>query len=332
MSQIDSDFASIKKSATQYSDAWFNAVIIESLTHGMYTAVLAIALLRILSSTTIYRWQVKIVAGISGFMYIMATLHIAVRWFYIRRAFIAYGETEETRYHALMGWLTTGSPIWALMINIIAGNINALISECVTIWRCWIIWERNWRIVALPCICTLCATVFGLLSILQQLVPLNYLQISISKGDSIDWSMAFYIMGLPTTAMCTTLIVYRLAKASNTRNSPCFTPNPYYHVIEMLVESSGLYLVVLVVFIVFEATKSPYSRYPAAILESVIGIAPALILLRVVSRDPDLYPSSDNMDSWHLQRLPRSKMEDGETRVDNDEVIIIGPEKTVQVV
>ncbi|KAK0438538.1 uncharacterized protein EV420DRAFT_1769662 [Desarmillaria tabescens] len=332
MSQINPNFSSIQIIARQFSDSWLNEVIIESLTHGMYTALLAIALLRILLSTTIYRRQVKILAGISGFMYIMATLHVAVRWFYIRRAFIMYGETEETRYHALMGWLTTGSPIWALMINNIVGNVNALISECITIWRCWIIWERNWRIVILPCICTLCATLFGILSILQQLAPLNYLPTSASKGDSIDWSMAFYIMGLPTTSMCTTLIMYRLAKASKTRNSPCFMPNTYNNIIEMLVESSGLYLVILVVFIVFEATNSPYSRYPAAVLESVIGIAPALILLRVVSRNTDTGPPSDDMDSRPLQRWPRSQTEGGETRVDNDDVMIIGPEKTVQVV
>ncbi len=46
-------------------------------------------------------------------------------------------------------------------------------------------------------------------------------------------------------------------------------PNPYFNVIEMLVESSALYVGVLVIYIVFEATNSPYSRYPQAVLESV---------------------------------------------------------------
>ncbi|KAK0439707.1 uncharacterized protein EV420DRAFT_1650821 [Desarmillaria tabescens] len=75
MSQIDPDFSSIQIITRQFSDSWLNKVIIESLTHGMYMALFAIALLQILSSTTIHRRQVKILAGISGFMYIMATMH-----------------------------------------------------------------------------------------------------------------------------------------------------------------------------------------------------------------------------------------------------------------
>ncbi len=64
MSQNGPDFASIQVLATQASDAWFNGVIIESLTHGhtpvtnltrpytyydlgMYTALIAVVLWRI---------------------------------------------------------------------------------------------------------------------------------------------------------------------------------------------------------------------------------------------------------------------------------------------
>ncbi|KAK0439479.1 uncharacterized protein EV420DRAFT_1733679 [Desarmillaria tabescens] len=311
MSQTDSDFASIKKSAMQYSDAWFNAVIIESLTHGMYTALFAVVLWRILSSTTINTRQVRILAGISVFMYIMAIMHIALIWFYNRWAFITKGETEETRYFAFTNHMAAGYPAWALMIGDIAAGINILVADCVIIWRCWIIWERNWRIIVLPCICTLCGMTFGILGVLQKLAPSNSSQKNLSKED---WVMAYYVMSLPTTAMCTALIVYRLTKVSKTRNSPHFTPNPYHHVIEMVIESSGLYVVVLAIFIVFEATNNPYGRYPAAVLQSVIGVTPALILLRVVS---------GNTTRW--------QMECSETSVDDNDVMIIGPQKTVEV-
>ncbi|PBK82700.1 hypothetical protein ARMGADRAFT_1019553 [Armillaria gallica] len=106
-------------------------------------------------------------------------------------------------------------------------------------------------------------------------------------------------------------------------------PNPYFNVIEMLVESSALYVGVLVIFIVFEATNSPYSRYPQAVSDFGQGIAPALILLRVVSRNTDTGPPNDDMHSRHLQRLPRTRTEGSEACVDDNDVIIIGPEKMV---
>ncbi|KAK0438900.1 hypothetical protein EV421DRAFT_1968973 [Armillaria borealis] len=274
MSQLDPDFASIKLFATQYSDSWLNAVIIESLTHGMYTALLSVVLTLVdmtklevppvVSRATIYGRQVKVLAGISVFMYTMVTMHLAMRWFYARWAFITKGETDEMRYHALIDWTATG--------------INILVVDSVIIWRCWIIWDRNWRTIILPCIYTLCGLMFDLFSLLQ---------LPALEKSSINVGIVFYALVLPTMIICTMLIVYRLSNTSKTRNSSRFMPNPYFNVIEMLVESSALYVGVLAIFIMFEATNSPYSRYPQAVLVSVTGIGPALILLRVVSRSTD---------------------------------------------
>ena len=91
---------------------------------------------------------------------------------------------------------------------------------------------------------------------------------ALEKSD-IDVGIVFYALALPTTIICTTLIVYRLSTASKTANSLHFMPNPYLNVIEILVESSALYVGVLAIFMVFEATNSPYNRYPQAVLESV---------------------------------------------------------------
>ncbi|KAK0439491.1 uncharacterized protein EV420DRAFT_1752892 [Desarmillaria tabescens] len=326
MSQIDPDFASIKIIATQYSDSWFNEVIIESLTHGMYTALLAVVTQRILSSTTTRRRQVKVLAGISVFMYIMATMHLAMTWIYTRWAFITKGETEETRYFALM------NPMWALTISDIVAGINIFTTDGVTIWRCWIIWERNWRVVILPCICTMCGLIFGILYFLQLLEPSLHSQENSSGRTSIRWGLAYYIMALPTTIICTTLIVYRLVKAIKSKSSPHFMPNLYHHVIEILVESSALYVVVLAVFIVFDWKNTPYSMYPGAVRDFGQGIAPALILLRVVSRNMDTGPSRDDMHPLHLQCLPRSEREGSEAVAGDSDVMLIGPEKTAEVV
>ncbi|SJL13244.1 uncharacterized protein ARMOST_16683 [Armillaria ostoyae] len=328
MSQPNPDFASVQKIATQYSDSWFNEVIIESLTHGIYTALLSIVLWKILSTSTIHRAQVKILAGISVFMYIMATMHFAMRWFYTRRAFITNGETEETRLLALIDRATPGGPSWVMAITGIAVGINIFITDCVTIWRCWIIWERNWRVIVLPCICTLCGIVFGVFLIFQELDPLKD-----SQATSINWGMAYYIMALPTTVICTMLIVYRLAKAGATSKSLRCIRNRCYHVIEILVESSALYVVVLAIFIVFDAMNSPYNMYPQAVLDSVTGIAPALILLRVVSRISDRGLSDDDMHLRPLHRMSKSKTEGCVTHVDgDDEVMLIGPKYSFEMV
>ncbi len=86
-----------------------------------------------LSSNTAHAAQTKVLAGISMFMYIMATMHVDVRWFYARRAFIANGETEETRFFALIDSLIAGGPLWVPTISSIVASINILTADCVIV-------------------------------------------------------------------------------------------------------------------------------------------------------------------------------------------------------
>ncbi|KAK0439683.1 uncharacterized protein EV420DRAFT_1486208 [Desarmillaria tabescens] len=307
MSQIDPDFVPIQVLARQVSDSWFNAVIIESLLH--------------VSSNTPHRAQTKVLTGISIVMYIMAVMHISVRWFYARRAFIVNGETEETRFFALTDSLVAGGLLWVPTISSVVGSINILTADCVIIWRCWIIWQRNWRIIVLPSICTLCGTIFDIFFLVQELTPLTDQQgkpVTPWGSDSINWGVAYYSTTLSTTIICTALIVFRLIRANRTGKSLRFAPNPYHKVMEIMVESAALYVVALAVYIPFIATNSPYSNYPQVVLASVTGIAPTLILLRVASRSP--------------VSLSRADTEGSVTSVEKDDVILITPGRRVEAV
>ncbi len=114
--------------------------------------------------------------------------------------------------------------------------------------------------------------VFDLFFLIQELAPSTGSQeqsVTPWGSNSINWGIAYYSMTLSTTIICTMLMVYRLARASMTRRSLCFAPNPYNRVMEIMVESAALYVVALAVFIPFIATNSPYSNYPQVVLASV---------------------------------------------------------------
>ncbi|PBK94189.1 hypothetical protein ARMGADRAFT_1098834, partial [Armillaria gallica] len=289
----------------------------------------------IVSSSTVHGGQqTKVLAGISMFMYIMATMHVAVRWFYARRGFITDGESEETRFFALTDSLTAGGPLWVPTISSIAASINILTADCVIIWRCWMIWRRNWRIIVLPSMCTLCGTIFDIFFLIQELTPLTDAQGKLMTtwgSDSIDWGVAYYSMTLSTTVICTTLIVYQLARASIRGKALHFATNPYHQVMEIMVESAALYVIALTVYIPFIATNSPYSNYPQVVLASVTGIAPTLILLRVASRNSDIATPGYIMHPGSVQSLSKSEGEGSVTSSEND-VMLITMAKSVEVV
>ncbi|PBK82540.1 hypothetical protein ARMGADRAFT_732339 [Armillaria gallica] len=318
-SQID-DFASIQVLMMEYSESCLNGVIIHSMTHGIYTALLAIVLWRTLSSrrSTTRGGQTKVLVGISVFMYIMAMMHLTVRLINSSSVFIKNGGSNETKSPSATYHLSTDGPLWVQTISSIAVGINIFIADCVIIWRCWIIWGRNWKIVVLPCICTLCGMIFAALCLNQFLTLSTDSQGNPFRKNSVNWRIPYYIMALPTTIICTMLIVYRLARAltSTTEISLRLGSNLYYKVIEILVESSTLYVVALVVNIPFITMNDPYGAYPQAVLDSVTGMAPTLILLRVLSWTRG---SSDNeVHSGPLQPPSESRMEAGVPPEDDD--------------
>ncbi|KAK0207290.1 hypothetical protein IW262DRAFT_1536642 [Armillaria fumosa] len=301
MSQTSPDFASIQVIATQVSDSWFNGVLIESLIHGMYTTLLSIVLWRMVLSNTVHRGQTKVLAGISMFMYIMATMHISVRWFYARRAFITNGETEETRFSALTDSLVAGGPLWVPIIS--SGGTGG--SSSFLPYAHYVE---------------------------QELTPLTDPQgkpVTPWGSNAINWGVAYYSMTLSTTVICTTLIVFQLTQASRAGNFLRFAPNPYHKVMEVMVESAALYVIALAVYIPFITTNSPYSNYPQVILTSITGIAPTLILLQVASRSPGLRSPCNCLYSQPLQRLSKADTEDSVTSVEKDDVTFITRARSV---
>ncbi|KAK0491734.1 hypothetical protein EDD18DRAFT_1109484 [Armillaria luteobubalina] len=341
MSQTSPDFASIQVLATQLSDSWFNGVIIESLIHGMYTTLLSIVLWRMVSGDTVHRAQTKVLAWIAVFMYIMATMHISVRWFYARRAFITNGETEETRFSALTDSLIAGGPLWVPTISSVVASINILIADCV-ITRSDIgirfggvgsFGKGTGGLSSfLPYAHYVQPAIFDTCFLIQELTPLIDPQgkpVTPWGSNAINWGVAYYTMTLSTTVICTTLVVFRLTQASRAADFLHFAPNPYHKVMEIMVESAALYVVALAVYIPFIATNSPYSNYPQVILASIAGIAPTLILLRVTSRSTDLRSSCNCLYSQPSQRLSKADTESSVTSVEKDDVAFITPARSV---
>ncbi|PBK68139.1 hypothetical protein ARMSODRAFT_976396 [Armillaria solidipes] len=228
------DFSSIHVLTTQLSDSWFNEVIIECLTYGMYTALLAIVLWRILSSSTAHGRQTKVLAEISIFMYIMATMHLAVRWFYARRAFIANGIRTVSIYgydRQIYG-LTCTITIWAETIDdqIRSRYTNKakipILSEPVQ--DPYFFWIPKLHTVQLrygvdpysliaggPLYGRAGSSGGGIGGSLSFPLYAHYVEqgkpVTPWESNMINWGVAYYSMTLSTTIICTTLIVYRLA-------------------------------------------------------------------------------------------------------------------------
>lgn len=80
----------------------------------------------------------------------------------------------------------------------------------------------------------------------------------------IDWSLIYILLTLATTLICTLLVVYRII-----RHAPWMSASR--KLIEMLVESSAMYSISLIVYLVL-LSKNSESTYYADIISAYVKV------------------------------------------------------------
>ncbi|KAJ7301956.1 hypothetical protein DFH08DRAFT_978288 [Mycena albidolilacea] len=204
-------------------------------------------------------------------MYILATMHIICRWILMRNAFIDQGNTSLTTTVYLLQ-----PPLWLTVLAAVVFTANTLVADCVLIWRCWTIWNRNWMIVGLPICCTLAGAGLGFKSIQEQAAYV--INPNLDRNTYIDFATPYFALSLVNTCLATLLIIFRIITMTD---RTLRTSRGYSRVIEIIVESALLYSIAMAVLLPLLVTESPNDVYAQAVVTQITGIAPTLIVARV---------------------------------------------------
>ncbi|KAK0226384.1 hypothetical protein IW262DRAFT_1457614 [Armillaria fumosa] len=269
--------------------AYLNGVALEALVHGMYTSLVGVTLWYILFNPTIrlsksHTSRMSISAVL---MYFFTTLNLAIRWSWMRfpLVFSRIDAQNSTAYYTFGN--VDDLTLWA--ISGAATGANILIADSILVF----VWGRRWPIVVLPILLTVGDTASDVLFIYHNATDKYSLDGAI-WGPAVKWGVIFYSMSLATTVYCTALIIFRILAHRK----------QYWSVIEMVVESAMMYALALVVFIGFLATDDVGGFYPKALLDTIAGIAPTLIVVRVVSgqaRSDGSWQTKETSSSLHFE-------------------------------
>ncbi|KAK0244878.1 hypothetical protein EDD85DRAFT_946197 [Armillaria nabsnona] len=252
---------------------YLNTRILESFLHGIYTGIIAVTLWTTVTSTK--QLHSTFLRTIITMLYMIATISFVIDWAFVSRAFIKYGDNYYSIFSALMDdgpWLRA----WYL-IGGIAGGSTTLLVDVTIIWRCWELWDRQWKIVLLPIICTITATIMKTMQILSGFLDSTA---DISKnGDfeqNIDWSLIYALLSLATNLICTLLIVYQIIRLA-------YRLFLFQNIISALIESCTIYTLVLIVYLTLVGMNLVAAYYADIVAAYIRDIAPTLLVLRVAA-------------------------------------------------
>ncbi|PBK96221.1 hypothetical protein ARMGADRAFT_1077725 [Armillaria gallica] len=250
-------------------DMNFNRTILESLLQGLYTVIIAITLWTTFSTPKKSGNSFLLTVVIT--LYILTTVDFGVSWAYQRRAFIQNGDNFFTVFFALQAvgpWLKAYQ-----LVGSISGGISTFIVDITVIWRCWVLWGRRWLIVLILGLCAIVGIIAQSLQIRGTFIDTG------NTGGSvafIDWTLIYLSLTLATTLLCTLLIVYRIVRLASGVSS-------YGKIVEIVVESSAMYSLTLIVYLVLVARNLESAYYADTIKAYIKVIAPTLLIGRVAA-------------------------------------------------
>lgn len=158
--------------------------------------------------------------------------------------------------------------------------LNMWLADGLLLYRCWIIYGMNYRVIAFPCLIYLGFIVTGILEMVQYL------------GDALNSTIQFVFVYLPLslslTIILTSMIVTRLVlhgkNMKNAVGSGAGSTGVYKTIVTMFVESYALYAIAFIVCMGFRFTGNAYQLVFRPLLSKAQVIAPFLVILRVANR------------------------------------------------
>ncbi|KAG5732752.1 hypothetical protein E4T56_gene16720 [Termitomyces sp. T112] len=238
---------------------YFNTVIFAALMQGIHLVVFLVALSRLWTCFKDLRQFRLWMTIVMTLLFVLTTADLAVYWAYVRHAFIVHGDSPESIAGALNEY-----PTWFLATNVFEA-VNVFLADCVSIWRTFVVFGRKWKVIMIPIVFTVLTTGMSIAELCE----------AISRTSTTGFLTAFWSLMLVTPIFCTTSIIYRLIRAGGTRS--------YATIIKILVESAALYCFATLFALISFLILGPPFEYAFTFWKACTGIAPTLIVARMVA-------------------------------------------------
>ncbi|KAF8994621.1 hypothetical protein BDZ89DRAFT_50533 [Hymenopellis radicata] len=265
-------------------------VILLAFCHGIHTSIFFLALYYIIESTQPTRKRMTL-AGIITFLWFANTVILGLQWKYVDHLFIAHGTSLETEFNFEF---STGDVALAIAETVLRA-LSVFVADLILVWRCWVLYGGNLKVIAIPGLCVITESLSACIVIVSYVDDITF-----TSTSRTNWTLVYYSMTVATNSLCTILILFRIVRISGLGASL----KTYRGIIEILVESAAMYAIIYIALLIafayqfYTDTTVATSSYAMVISYSITGIAPTLIIARVMAGQ------SRPNDSWTRPSLP----------------------------
>ncbi|KAJ3988526.1 hypothetical protein F5890DRAFT_1491209 [Lentinula detonsa] len=247
------------------------SIFIQTLLYGAYTVVFVLTIWILVWRRPAGQGINKLMLWISIVMFILATMHICVNYTRIFMAFITYRNAEGGPA-AFFNILSNFTQIFGSAIYV----TQTLVGDSVVLVRCYIVWGRQWYIVAFPMLLLLGSTASGI-GILYSFAHIGDTQIFALELQ--NWIVSFFSLTLSTNFICTALVAYRIWYVN--RSIMKFTHRSWNPVMLLVIESGAIYSATLLSLLILYKAQSWFQYVLLDAISPIVGLVFSMIIVRI---------------------------------------------------
>ncbi|KAJ7360996.1 hypothetical protein DFH08DRAFT_951622 [Mycena albidolilacea] len=252
------------------------SIFIQTLLYGAYTVVFILTCWVLLYKRPKHEPVNKPMLGFSIVMFVLATMHIGVNYTRILRAFIIYKD-EPGGTPAYFNKLSEFTQIFGSAIYV----AQTLVGDSVVLYRCYLVWGRQWQVVAFPFILLLGSATAGVGILYSFAVVVPEAEIFVTQLQ--HWILSFFSVTLATNIICTGLVAYRLWDIN--RQVKDFGLNHLEAVINpiilLVIESGAIYSATLMTLLILYKTESWFQYVLLDAVSPIVGLVFSMIIVRI---------------------------------------------------
>ncbi|KAH7887280.1 hypothetical protein F5I97DRAFT_812801 [Phlebopus sp. FC_14] len=213
----------------------------------------------------------------STVLFVLCTAHVAASLRQLLEAFIYVPPSAPSNYSTLY-WLDETLPM--TVVKNFLYDCLVFLQDIVLIWRLYIVWCRNWKIIVFPVLveATHMACAYAGTVLLARPGASLYNSV-LSRLGMTGWSLDIALNISVTLAIAGRL--WWMGQRVSSISSTVELPNRYAATIYTIIESGGLFAAVTIVMLALYVRGSPLALTGIDIASQLAVLTPLLIVVRV---------------------------------------------------
>ncbi|KAI0797695.1 hypothetical protein C8Q75DRAFT_801621 [Abortiporus biennis] len=175
------------------------------------------------------------------------------------------------------GFIGTNISAWYNTWGTASGFAGSYVADALLIYRCYIIWGSNWKIIVLPCLFYVASIPMAILNLFESAAPTS----SFFAKNAVNFGVPYSSLTVAVNVVVTVFICYRLFVMRRWMQSFGMDETDVYTgIAAMMIESAAPVTICGIMYIVTYAKNIPSAIAFAIVYGSATVFSPQLIIFR----------------------------------------------------